>query len=226
MVIRIFTTEIDAARIAAIGRGGAEKEAVANLLREAFPDNPDVTIGHLPSGAPYLVGSDEVISISHCKGMAAVALAPAGVRLGIDCETPDRHRQLEKVKTRFLSPSQVAAWEPFPQILHAWCIKEAVYKAALRPGLPLTDIPLPTSSSSSPSSPASPSSSSSSAASSSVSSSLIPLSDCGPSEARTVVSSVTLAGLQYSILDLTPMDCPQSPAIFLAFGFGDLQNNS
>lgn len=143
------------------GRALAEKTAVKLLLREAFPHQPQLHICHTPSGAPYLSNGASsavapqafestglapelpVISISHCKEMAVLAVAPYGCRIGIDCETPDRPAILERVAPRFLSSGQMDVWGVFPAALWAWTIKEALYKAALRPGLPLDSIPLP-----------------------------------------------------------------------------------
>lgn len=137
-------------------RLSTERIAVRQLLREAFPDDPSLTISHYSSGAPYLCRqSDDTttpnnnddnlpsISISHCKQMATIAIAPSSMRIGIDCENGKRAQTLRKVADRFLSPEQHKQWLDFPQSLWAWCIKEAAYKAALQPGLTLTDIPLP-----------------------------------------------------------------------------------
>jgi phosphopantetheinyl transferase (holo-ACP synthase) len=135
----------------------AERVAVKRLLRMAFPDIPDIRIGHYPSGAPFLTfpapngeTPDEpigepwpTISVTHCKEMAAIALAPANARIGIDCETPDRENQLSRVSTRFLAPKQMKSWGNFPASLWAWTIKEAAYKAVLQPGLEFSKIPLP-----------------------------------------------------------------------------------
>lgn len=136
-------------------RLSTERNAVKLLLREAFPADPTIAISHYASGAPYLcrLSNDTPISpeddnlpsisISHCKRMAAIAIAPKTMRIGIDCENGDRIKTLRRVASRFLSPEQTILWQEFPQSLWAWCIKEAAYKAALQPGLPLTDIPLP-----------------------------------------------------------------------------------
>lgn len=126
----------------------AEREAVGMLLREAFPGIPSVTVAHRPSGAPYLVtdGAMELLpelSVSHCLRMAAIALAPPGWRVGVDCETVDRARQLQRVASRFLSVGQMPIWNSPGALTLAWMIKEALYKAAGQSGFPLVDIPLP-----------------------------------------------------------------------------------
>lgn len=142
--IAVYAAEIPADE--SLGRSRREKQAVEELLREAFPDRPEIAIGHHESGAPYLVGSEESISISHSLNLAAIAIGGAEMRIGIDCESADRTNQLERVKGRYLSPSQLAAWGCSPErLLLAWCMKEAMYKALTIGGLPLIDIPLPDS---------------------------------------------------------------------------------
>lgn len=140
------------------GRMLAERAAVKRLLREAFPNDHAIAVGHHESGAPFLTREGEEhpggasashsrplpsISITHCRKMAAIAIAPSGVRLGIDCENGGRMQTLQRVTDRFLSPSQMEEWGDYPSSLWAWCIKEAAYKAAMRPGLALSWIPLP-----------------------------------------------------------------------------------
>lgn len=134
------------------GRSLAERAAVKRLLREAYPHDRDISIAHRPSGAPFLIKDmlpDEAaeplpeVSISHCATMVAIALAPAGWRIGIDCETSDRLEQLSRIAPRFLAPEQLDVWGEAPATLWAWTMKEAIYKAALQPGLALEWIPLP-----------------------------------------------------------------------------------
>lgn len=133
------------------GRALAERAAIKRLLREAFPGDRAITIGHHPSGAPYLTREDDrpspsplpSISVSHCSRLAAIAIAPAGTRIGIDCESGDRMDTLQRTAHRFLSPEQAEAWGEYPATLWAWCVKEAAYKAAGQPGLALAWIPLP-----------------------------------------------------------------------------------
>ncbi len=154
--IKVFARELpgDTPRCGP-GRALAERAAVKRLLREAFPLDPSMSIAHMPSGAPFLTRGDDgeespspspllpSISISHCSGMAALAIAPSGMRIGIDCEGGDRMASLQRTASRFLSPAQMPQWGEYPSSLWAWCIKEAAYKAAMQPGLPLASIPLP-----------------------------------------------------------------------------------
>lgn len=139
------------------GRSLAERAAVKRLLREAFPHDRDISISHRPSGAPFLiketpsegnlpeVSAEQLpeVSVSHCATMVAIALAPAGWGIGIDCETSDRLEQLSRIVPRFLAPEQQDIWGEAPATLWAWTMKEAIYKAALQPGLALEWIPLP-----------------------------------------------------------------------------------
>ena len=131
----------------------AEKAAIKQLMKEAFAGKTIPRIDHHGSGAPFLTlptgpedGEDAslpAISVSHCRPMAAIALAPHGVKVGIDCESGDRLAQLDRVAPRFLSARQMPYWGRRPATLWAWSLKEALYKAAQRPGLPLECIPLP-----------------------------------------------------------------------------------
>lgn len=136
----------------------AEKAAVKRLMKEAFPDRPQLRIDHKESGAPFLTHTAPeghaasaqphwmplpAISVTHCRVMAAIAVAPGGTKVGIDCESADRMAQLDRTAPRFLSPDQLPGWGERPATLWAWTVKEALYKAASHPGLPLAGIPLP-----------------------------------------------------------------------------------
>ncbi len=128
------------------GRREAEVAAVAGLLREAFgPDGAEV--GHRESGAPYLkgpLGEKFEISISHCPGLALMALAPKGTRIGIDCESTLRGAQLRRIAPRFIARADLERWSADDErLFQAWTIKEAAFKAAGIAGLTIGDIPLP-----------------------------------------------------------------------------------
>lgn len=155
--VAVYLREITPSELQTLGRRAAEKTAVSALLVEAFPDKPEIAVGHHPCGAPYLLDNQKgeigkpknleqiPVSITHCSCAAALAIGKPGLRIGIDCETANRHRQLERVKQRILSPAQLPSWQSFPEILQAWGIKEALYKAVSRPGFALDAIPLPAS---------------------------------------------------------------------------------
>ena len=138
------------------GRALAEKAAVRLLLREAFPHQPQLQICHTPSGAPYLSNGASsavapqafestglapelpVISISHCKEMAVLAVAPYGCRIGIDCETPDHPAILERVAPRFLSSGQMDVWACSPQLCGRGPSKRRCIKRRSGPDCPST----------------------------------------------------------------------------------------
>lgn len=111
-----------------------ERAAVASLLRGYF--GAEVEVAHHPSGAPYLPGKEENISMSHSAAAAVVAI---GRRSGFGIDTETQRPQLERVKSRFLTPFECERYAVPPQLLRAWCAKEAVYKAALTPGLPIAE---------------------------------------------------------------------------------------
>ena len=114
----------------------AERAAVAELVREALGE--DVTIDHRSDGSPTVDVPGMVISVSHCATCAAIALSDRPV--GIDVET-DRS-QLARVAPRVLSPAELACYSD--RLQAAWTLKEALYKAALTPGLDFRrDIQLP-----------------------------------------------------------------------------------
>lgn len=74
------------------------------------------------------------VSISHCRAGVAVAFDEFRT-VGVDIET--LRPQLQRVKTRFLSQAQLETMVTPAQLLEAWTIKEALYKAMLTPGLRL-----------------------------------------------------------------------------------------
>lgn len=105
-----------------VERGG--RPAVAGMICRRF--GSDVRVVHDPDGAPQLVGSDMAISISHSRRFAAIALHQ-WMRPGVDIEEP-RLAQLGRVASRFLSERERRLWAD--DLLAAWTIKEAVFKAA------------------------------------------------------------------------------------------------
>ncbi len=104
---------------------------------------------HYDSGAPYLSGEQTRISVTHTKGLLAVATLPrtpeADLRtfaprtaMGIDAERRDRSQVLG-IRERFLSDAEMAmvAADDVVANITAWTAKEALYKAALTPGIDL-----------------------------------------------------------------------------------------
>ena len=123
---------------------------VARLLAADHAVPPRFEVAHTAEGVPFLAvpaagdASLPSISVSHSRSLVAVAVAPAGCRVGVDAETTGRDRQLRHVASRFLSGEQLPRWGAGPaMLLRAWTLKEALYKAALTPGLPMNEIPLP-----------------------------------------------------------------------------------
>lgn len=121
-------------------RREAEREAVERLVCYVFGDSGRV--GHRDTGAPYIKGADVYISISHSRSVACLAVADDGVP-GVDVEEP--REQLRRVAPRVLSDDEMAVYgRGMPLLLRAWTLKEALYKAALTPGLDFRrDIALP-----------------------------------------------------------------------------------
>lgn len=119
--------------------------SVLSLLDEAFPGET-VSLSHTPDGVPFLDGAagNPAISISHSSSQALLAVSRSYASVGIDTETADRDRQLARVMRKYLTIEQQQEWGASALgRLVAWCIKEAIYKCVLHPGLPLTSIPLP-----------------------------------------------------------------------------------
>lgn len=119
-----------------LSRRDRERKAVCALLVEMGLD--PANLWHDSHGAPNLDGWR--ISITHSLSRVAVALCPLSKPsiFGIDCE--DWRPVLYIVRAKFLSEDEMR-WITTPEeLLSAWMIKEAVFKAALLPGLSLTEI--------------------------------------------------------------------------------------
>lgn len=115
----------------AASRRDAEVQAVEALLRRAFGER--CVLSHDSEGAPFIAGSDVSISISHSRTHAALAVC-GRCPVGVDIET--RRPQLARVAPRVLSPAELEAYGAEPDgLLRAWTLKEALYKAALTPGV-------------------------------------------------------------------------------------------
>lgn len=126
----IFITRLDSR-----GRE-AERLAVSGLVSHALGES--VVPGHRPDGSPTISVPGIEISVSHCATCAVIALSDR--HIGIDVET-DRS-QLVRVAPRVLSPAELKYYSN--NLVGAWTLKEALYKAALTPGLDFRrDIHLP-----------------------------------------------------------------------------------
>lgn len=118
-----------------------EQAAKMAIVAEVFGP---LELCHRADGSPFIPGSGASISVSHCQTLVVLAADRLGRNIGIDCETSSRGAQLGRVAAKFLSPAQSLAWGTDEKhLLRAWTLKEAFYKAARIPGLPLADIPLP-----------------------------------------------------------------------------------
>lgn len=143
-----------------------EREQSARRRLVAAVLGNGVEISHHPDGAPYIAAAPpqpstsapqptattpqpstaRPISISHSSSTLALAVATSSsVTIGIDIEAP--RRQLERTASRFLSVDEksrlatlIDPAERIDFLLRCWTAKEAVYKAARTPGLPLAAI--------------------------------------------------------------------------------------
>lgn len=120
---------------AADGFRAAERRTVSSIL--GFP--PD----HRPDGEPFSAERPGLhISVSHCHGLAAVAVDPAR-KTGIDIET--LRESLPHVAPRFLSRYELEYYGSSPiRVLQAWTLKEALLKCSGHLGADLRrDVILP-----------------------------------------------------------------------------------
>ena len=118
-----------------------EHAAVGDIIARFF--GADARVGHRDSGAPYLVGREDInLSVSHSRDYAAIAFSTRHT-IGVDIE--QWREQLLRVAPRVLSESEMAVYGVSSDLLlRAWTMKEALYKAALTPGLDFRrDIMLP-----------------------------------------------------------------------------------
>ncbi len=109
----------------AAGQIAGQKLAVSRMLREVLGDGAGLS--HRADGSPVAVGEWREISVSHCAGMAALAVGGTS-RIGVDIEMP--RPTLMRVARRFLSERELELWTSMADLLRAWTIKEAMYKAA------------------------------------------------------------------------------------------------
>jgi len=107
------------------GQIAGQKLAVGRLVAEVL--GPEAVLSHRPDGSPVVEGLDREISVSHCAGMAALAVGGCD-RIGVDIELP--RATLGRVVHKFLSASEMTEWVADDDLLLAWTIKEALYKAA------------------------------------------------------------------------------------------------
>lgn len=107
------------------GQIAGQKRAVGRLVAEVF--GPDAVLSHRSDGSPVVEGLNREISVSHCAGLAALAVG-GRERIGVDIELP--RATLRRVVRKFLSDDEMSEWTSDGDLLRAWTIKEALYKAA------------------------------------------------------------------------------------------------
>lgn len=112
------------------------------LQQRGFEVPQSSIIEYSPLGAPQLIDSVErygmklQISISHCKGFAAVAISKS--RCAIDIEMSDR--EVEHLAERFMTPYERALVDMCNiSIISIWCAKESLYKYVEVEGASLLD---------------------------------------------------------------------------------------
>lgn len=117
----------------------AQHQAVEMLINHVFPDTHG-RYEHLPSGAPYIPGHEEVrLSITHTRGLAAIAVNAdnADTHIGVDVEQVSQ--RIIKVLPRVAHPSEIAALNLSENLAEAyttaWTAKEAIFKAIPEGGI-------------------------------------------------------------------------------------------
>lgn len=112
-------------------RHEAERKAVCRMIKAVF--GQDAVLKHRPDGSPYLENHRVCISVSHSRRYACIAVSPDR-HIGIDIE--EQRSQLRRVAPRVMSDKEMAVYgHKDNMLLRAWTLKEALYKAALTPGL-------------------------------------------------------------------------------------------
>lgn len=123
-----------------------EMAAARAMIAEIFGDN--VMLTHDAAGAPSLEyrHADEsplplpYVSVSHSRSEIVIALNDE-TPVGVDVE--EWRNSLMKVKSRFLTEAESEVYNSSRLLLRAWAMKEALFKAALEPGITLIDCALP-----------------------------------------------------------------------------------
>lgn len=117
----------------------AEQQTLRLMVKELF--GADAIYSHRPDGSPVIENADSPASISVSHGADKVVIAISTARaVGVDIEAP--RPQLLRVAHKFMAETEID--RSLPDLLQAWTIKEAIYKAADTPGLPLIEIPAST----------------------------------------------------------------------------------
>lgn len=115
-----------------------ERQAVMRLLRHAC--GPDTELHHTPEGAPYVSEYGVYsVSVSHSRELAAIALSrEPGIIVGVDVE--EWRDQLPRVAPRVLDAAELEHYgKSDAGLIAVWTLKEALFKASLRPGTDFRD---------------------------------------------------------------------------------------
>ncbi len=113
-------------------RRACEKAAIQRLMDFAAGTNTEIL--HRPDGSPYPAPPCHLhISISHSRHIAAL-LWSESQGYGIDIEEA-RQEQLSRIAARVMSQDEIESFSD--NLLKAWTLKEAAFKAA---GLPVADL--------------------------------------------------------------------------------------
>lgn len=109
--------------------------AVQLLINHYFNDG-DAILSHTQEGAPFIIGKEHHISITHSQGIVALAVS-RNTPIGIDIEI--NSNKILKVRDKFLNEEEKAFISPNDILGNqkAWSAKEAVYKVASIAGLDL-----------------------------------------------------------------------------------------
>ena len=130
-------------RIQLTGAPDSRAAAHALLRRTLSQARPDVAAEHWrferdsrgkPHVAPGLPPMN--FSLTHCRGLAACAVAPAGLDVGVDAEPLERRVEPLRLARRFFTPEEADALaavadedERRRAFLRLWTLKEATVKA-------------------------------------------------------------------------------------------------
>jgi phosphopantetheinyl transferase len=112
----------------------AARAALRALLAHAT-GRRDWIVDHDTAGKPFVHTGDNIagpaVSVSHSGDMAAVAVGPTGIRLGIDIERHRARDVLLPIAKRWFGPGEIAAVESAGAIAfyRIWTAREALGKA-------------------------------------------------------------------------------------------------
>ena len=104
----------------------AERAAALAVASELLQRS--VTIDHHGDGAPFIADYHGSLSISHSRSTVAVAIDPVRT-IGIDIEERERAHRMPQLAPRVLTATEIVSYAGVEELLRAWTLKEAAYKA-------------------------------------------------------------------------------------------------